>query len=104
MCILLHLAAAVADIRVARGAFEPTHWLADTIVANLLLVHGLHVFDFPTWNWPSWTISTEFYTYFLLALAVLALRERISHLLVAIVLASPVALWLLVGHMDTTYD
>ena len=84
--------------------FEPPHWSDDTIVANLLLVHGLHVFDFPTWNWPSWTISTEFYTYFLFALAIGMMKDRIWRLLVPIVLLSPVALWVLAGHMDTTHD
>ena len=33
----------------------------NTVVANLLLIQSLHVFDFLTWNVPSWSISTEFY-------------------------------------------
>lgn len=33
--------------------------------ANVLLVHGFGFDDEPTWNRPSWSISTEFWTYLL---------------------------------------
>ncbi|MBX4918117.1 acyltransferase [Rhizobium bangladeshense] len=47
----------------------PTESL-DTILANFLLVHSLNVYNFLTWNEPSWSISVEFFTYIFFALAV----------------------------------
>src|SRR5215467_3214468 len=55
-----------------------------TIVANLLLVQSLHVFDFLTWNDPAWSISTEFFTYVVFAASLIALRR---HAWIAMVLA-----------------
>lgn len=37
------------------------------IVANLLLVHALGIYEHETWNFPSWSISTEFWTYMVFA-------------------------------------
>lgn len=34
-----------------------------SFVANLFAVHGLHLFEGPSFNIPSWSISTELYTY-----------------------------------------
>ena len=45
-------------------------------VSNLLLLHSLGVHDHLTFNGPSWSISAEFYAYVLLALILLALRNR----------------------------
>jgi peptidoglycan/LPS O-acetylase OafA/YrhL len=103
LCILGHLAHWISGLG-SLALFEPPTRSADTIIANLLLIHSLNVFDFPTWNLPSWSISTEFYTYILYALAIGVMKDRIWRLLVPIVLLSPLALWILVGHMDTTYD
>src|SRR2546426_12567707 len=50
------------------------------------------------------SISTEFYTYILYALAIGVMKDRIWRVLVPVVLLSPLALWILVGDMDTTYD
>ncbi len=33
------------------------------LFSNLVLVHSLGLHDRATWNYPSWSISTEFYTY-----------------------------------------
>src|SRR5207245_2836604 len=84
--------------------FQPPFWSPDTIVANLLLVHSLHVFSFPTWNQPSWSISTEFYMYLLFGLAVAVAKRRIAMLMVPVIVAAAAALWLLVDDMDTTFD
>jgi peptidoglycan/LPS O-acetylase OafA/YrhL len=102
-CILLHLAHWASGLGTV-SAFQPPFWSADTIVANLLLVQSLHLFDFPTWNWPSWSISTEFYTYLLFALGVWLMKRRIVLALVPVVLASLAALWVLVGHISTDLD
>ena len=97
---LVHVAAGAGGM----SAFQPPYWSADTIVANLLLLHGLHLFDFLTWNAPSWSISTEFYTYLLFAAAAALARRHIMMVLVPVVVASALALCILVHDMDTTYD
>src|ERR1700704_4501594 len=56
----------------------------DTILANLLLVQSLHLYDFLTWNLPSWSISTEFYTYVVFAVCLIGLRR---HAWIALLLA-----------------
>jgi peptidoglycan/LPS O-acetylase OafA/YrhL len=99
ICILMHLAHSVSGLG-AESLFQPPARSADTLVANLLLIHSLNVFDFPTWNLPSWSISAEFYTYLLYAAAVSTLRDRVWRLLVPVLVLSPVALWMLAGGMD----
>lgn len=101
--IVLRLAHAASGLGEA-SAFSAPHWSADTIVANLLLVHSLHLYDFTPWNGPSWSISAEFYTYLLFAGAVTLYRRPIVLLLLPVVVASAAALWLLVGGIGTTYD
>jgi peptidoglycan/LPS O-acetylase OafA/YrhL len=86
------------------SAFQPPLWSADTIIASLLLVQSLHLFDFTPWNGPSWSISTEFYTYLLFAAAVALSRRRIVLLLLPVAGASALALWMLVGSIGTTFD
>jgi hypothetical protein len=49
VCILVHLAHAISG-RGAVSPLQPPLYSADTIIANLLLIHSLNVFDFPTWN------------------------------------------------------
>ena len=101
--ILLRLAHAASGL--GEGApFPAPRWSADTIVANLLLVQSLHLYDFTTWNGPSWSISAEFYTYLLFAAAVTLYRRPLVLLLLAVVMASAAALWLLVGGIGTTSD
>lgn len=76
----------------------------ETIVTNLLLVHSLGVHDFYTWNTPSWSISTEFYTYVLFAAALLFLRGRTVWLLLGTVVVAPVSLAVLHGGLAADYD
>jgi len=101
--ILLRLAHAASGLG-APSPFQPPLWSADTVVASLLLVHSLHLFDFNPWNGPSWSISTEFYTYLLFAAAVALSRRRIVLLLLPVAVASALALWALVGSIGTTFD
>jgi peptidoglycan/LPS O-acetylase OafA/YrhL len=56
----------------------------NTILANLLLIQSLHLYDFLTWNVPSWSISTEFYTYVVFAACLIGLRR---HAWIALLLA-----------------
>jgi len=101
--ILLRLVHAASGLGTL-SAFQPPLWSADTIIASLLLVQSLHLFDFSAWNGPSWSISTEFYTYLLFALGVGLMKRRIVLLLLPLVLASALALWILVGNMNATFD
>lgn len=41
-----------------------------TFVTNLLLINGLGLHDYLSWNHPAWSISVEFYTYILYFLAI----------------------------------
>lgn len=74
------------------------------VVSNLLLVQSLGVHDTLTWNGPSWSISTELWTYVTFALVCLWLGMR-NWMLIATALAAPVLLALLSkSGMDTTFD
>jgi peptidoglycan/LPS O-acetylase OafA/YrhL len=101
--LLLLLAPALAPSSPA--PFSTPQEAPATIVANLLLVHSLHLFDFLTWNGPSWSISTEFYTYVLFAAACVGLRERAWLALLAALVAGPLLLAGLSEHnMATEHD
>lgn len=63
--------------RTAAAAFDPgssaTLW---GIPTHLLLIHGLGLHDRLTWNHPSWSISTELWTYVIFALTMVLARRR----------------------------
>lgn len=74
------------------------------VITNLLLVQSMGVHDSLTWNGPSWSISTEWWTYVTFALVCMWLGLR-SGLIVATAIVAP----LLLSHlsrtgMDTTFD
>lgn len=74
------------------------------VVTNLLLVQSMGVHDQLTWNGPSWSISTEWWTYVVFALVCAWLGLR-NWLLVATALAAPLLLLHLSRTgMDTTFD
>ena len=76
------------------------------IFTNLLLIHSLAIHRSTTWNSPSWSISTEFYTYIVFALIYIATRRFWSSavLPLAIAVAAGIAVFVLAGTMDTTVD
>ncbi len=77
----------------------------NTIVANLLLAQSLHLFDFLTWNVPSWSISTEFYTYVVFAICLIGLRRHAWIALLLAMTGGPVLIAALSEHnMNTHYD
>jgi peptidoglycan/LPS O-acetylase OafA/YrhL len=82
--------AMVIGLKIPSG--DPPFGGDNTIAAlfgNLVLINGLGVFQSFTWNGPSWSISTEFYTY-LLFLAVSFLgwkRQRAVSILIAVAAA-----------------
>ena len=76
-----------------------------TIVGNLLLVQSLHLFDFLSWNIPSWSISTEFYTYVIFGLCVVGLRKQARIVLPVALIGAPILIALLSSrNMSTNYD
>ena len=105
-------------LRVLRRVIDPTLPFTDsmvpfstpqeapnTILANLLLVQSLHLYDFLTWNLPSWSISTEFYTYVVFAVCLIGLRKHAWIALLLAMIGGPVLIATLSErNMDTGYD
>jgi peptidoglycan/LPS O-acetylase OafA/YrhL len=81
------------------GSTEPL-----AVLTNIFLVHSLHVHDVLTWNGPSWSISTEVWTYVIFALLSAWLGMRNWMLVVAAIAAPLLLLNLSRTGMDTTYD
>ncbi len=76
-----------------------------TILANLVLIQSLHVFGFLTWNVPSWSISTEFYTYAVFAACLIGLRKHAWIALLLAIVGGPVLIAALSEHnMNTHYE
>jgi peptidoglycan/LPS O-acetylase OafA/YrhL len=76
-----------------------------TILAHLLLLQSLHLFDFLSWNVPSWSISTEFYTYVVFAACLAVLRRRAWIALVLALTAGPALIAILSErNLATVYD
>ncbi|GAA3852754.1 acyltransferase [Celeribacter arenosi] len=76
--VVLHKWAGIGD-----GEFGDTSLLS--FVYNVLLIHSLGVMDHLTWNYPSWSISAEYYTY-LIFFVFLSVFMRVKY--TAITLAS----------------
>lgn len=83
--------------------FSGSHSVS-AIVTNIFLVHSLGLHDMLTWNLPSWSISVEFYTYVIFAVALLCLRRRFYIFVGLAILIGPVVLLKYVGQIDTDYD
>ncbi len=86
-------------------AFDPgENYSIPSLATNIVLVHSLGIHDKLTWNTPSWSISTEFYTYLLFA-ALCSLRRSVLNVVLA---AGAVAcFWIIadrVGNLNTTYQ
>jgi peptidoglycan/LPS O-acetylase OafA/YrhL len=84
-------------------AVPPVDVRLETWLANIFLLQGLHATPSATLNHPSWSISTEFATYVLFAFLWRFAGARTWLVDAVIVILAPLALALLVGHMDTTY-
>lgn len=81
------------------GTTEPI-----ALLSNIFLVHSLNLHDSLTWNGPSWSISTELWTYVIFALVSAWVGMRDWMLLLAAI-AGPLLLFhLSKTGMDTTYD
>src|SRR5258706_13090312 len=85
--------------------FSTPQQAPDTVLANLLLIQSLHLYDFLTWNVPSWSISTEFYTYVVFALCLIGLRKHAWVALVFAMIGGPVLIAMLSErYMNIHYD
>jgi peptidoglycan/LPS O-acetylase OafA/YrhL len=68
------------------------------------MTQALHLVPVDTWNAPSWSISTEFYTYVVFALLSLFVARRLLWLATLIVVAGEVVLWTHAPSIDVTHD
>lgn len=114
----LHLFALLATVSIvlflrygATGATRPdlpTDQLAlSPFLANLLLLHGLHVgrsIMWNQWNHPSWSISAELFTYLVFACSWRFLRGLTWLLTGLIIIAAPPVILTMHGNLDVTSD
>jgi peptidoglycan/LPS O-acetylase OafA/YrhL len=89
----------------AGNAFTGTRSLP-MLVSNLLMVHSLGIHDDLSWNFPSWSISTEFYAYVAFAIGMTLLGPpRIKWAALAVAISMPILLFVFNGpSIYTTYD
>jgi peptidoglycan/LPS O-acetylase OafA/YrhL len=75
-----------------------------SLFTNLFLVHSLDVHDMLTWNYPSWSLSTEWTAYVLFALCMLLPGRRFLPFAAVGFVASPILLAVLSDNpMHETY-
>jgi len=88
-----------------RHAFAPDSQFAlSALPANLALVQSLSIFPRATWNVPSWSISTELYTYVLFTFCTVVLRGRLLIVSVLFSIASIVFIFMHAPNMNVTFD
>lgn len=76
-----------------------------TFVSNLLLIHSLGIHNQLSWNWPSWSISTEFYTYILFGLVCIYLRSApIPVAAIAVVGSACIVMFVAPSRMEASFD
>jgi peptidoglycan/LPS O-acetylase OafA/YrhL len=76
-----------------------------SILTNLLLIHSLGIHNSATWNAPSWTISTEYYTNILYGLVVLLFGRFQAGAALLLAIGGVVAVIALAnGNMETSVD
>ena len=76
-----------------------------TILPELALIHGLGFTGLTDWNSPSWSISTEFWTYLIFAALALSVRRQMALACFVVVTASMAGLVALSPTgMDVTFD
>lgn len=65
----------------------------EALVSHLLLLNAMSLQAFGTWNWPSWSIGAEFYTYLVFALMIRFSGDAIVPATLAIALVAALVLW-----------
>lgn len=74
------------------------------ILANLFLIHSLHVSTYLAFNGPSWSISVEFYTYILFALILAYTGKYYRRVIVFTAATSAILLYNLSGELYAKLD
>lgn len=69
-----------------------------SLFTNLLLIQSLDIHDMLTWNYPTWSLSTEWTAYILFALCMLAPGKRFLPFAIVGFIASPILLAILSDH------
>ncbi len=96
--LAIEVAKYFAQVRFGIVADKPAFTVngAGAFVQNLFLVHALSFSAPLTFNYPSWSISVEFYAYVLFGMVLIALGRGVRFLLAAgaIVAASVAVLWM----------
>ena len=66
-----------ASLLFRKNYFEDMSFTVPTLISHLFLAQGLGLFNHLSWNYPSWSISSEFFCYiFFPALLLLARRKQ----------------------------
>lgn len=88
------------------GAFDPTEKYAPlALVSNVLLLQSLGLHDKLTWNEPSWSISTEFYTYIVFAAFCFLKHPKVRLLVAGLLVGGSLVIVSRSGSfMNTTFD
>lgn len=81
------------------AASFPGHGIA-SVLTNLTLTHGLGVHSALSWNYPSWSVSTEFFTYVIFAACALVFRRYVWAPALIALAAGPIVL----SHADLVYE
>jgi peptidoglycan/LPS O-acetylase OafA/YrhL len=81
------------------GGFSPAY-----LPANVLLVQATGLIPGGTWNFPSWSICIEFWTYLVFALACLVFRDRIGRAALLVALAAGLVLLLFSEDYMSVYE
>jgi peptidoglycan/LPS O-acetylase OafA/YrhL len=86
-------------------AFAAPERSIDTVLANILLLQSFNIFPFETWNWPGWSVATEFWTCLLFALIVTFWPRQILAILMGL---SAISLYFIAREtttgMNVTYN
>lgn len=77
----------------------------ESLLPNIFLVHAWGGMHYPSWNTPSWSISTEMFAYGLFALACVSLKRWIEYGAALLLAAAAVLVAFVVPYgMKATYD
>lgn len=75
-----------------------------SIFTNLFMIQSLDIHDTWTWNGPSWSISTEFYTYLVFAAIAVSATKYITPIVTTLALGSGLFFAVAGQHAETTYQ
>lgn len=81
------------------------HTSGEALVLNLLMLQSFGLTGGLTWNWPSWSIATEFWTYLLFALLIMRSGRFVNPVLILVIPLAMVTLWFATPYgINVTWD